>query len=97
MGMGTFDGSTAIRGFFKDWIGAYAEFRIEAEEIRDLGNGVTFAVIAQSARPAGSTGFVHIRYGSVTTWAGGLMTRVANYNDIDEARTAAEELVVSRR
>jgi hypothetical protein len=32
MGMGTFEGLGAIRGFFEDWIGAYDEFEIEPEE-----------------------------------------------------------------
>jgi hypothetical protein len=37
----TFEGRATICGFFEDWVGAYEEFEIEAEEILDLGNGVT--------------------------------------------------------
>jgi len=35
----------AIRGFLEDWLGAYEEYEIEAEEILDLGNGVVLFVI----------------------------------------------------
>jgi hypothetical protein len=50
MGMGTFEGLAAVRGFLEDWIGAYDDYAVEAEEILDLGNGVTFAV-NQPERP----------------------------------------------
>src|SRR5439155_19838019 len=42
-GIGTFEGTAAVRGFFEEWIGAYEEFAIEPEEILDLGNGVIFS------------------------------------------------------
>jgi ketosteroid isomerase-like protein len=95
-GMGTFEGIEAIRGFFEDWLGAYEEYALEAEEIVDLGNGVAFAVLHQGGRPSGSTGEVQLRYASATVWANGLMTRVTNYRDIDEARAAAERLAEER-
>jgi len=46
-GLGIYEGASAIRGFCEDWLGNYDEFRIEAEEILDLGNGV---VSLRSAR-----------------------------------------------
>jgi len=96
-GMGTFEGPTAIRGFFDDWLAAYEEFEIDAEEILDLGNGVTFAVLNQRGRPVGSSGEVRVRSASVSVWTDGLVERVTNYTDIDAARAAAERLAVSRR
>jgi SnoaL-like domain len=48
-GMGVFQGQDAVRGFFTDWRSAYDEMTREIEAIRDLGNGVTFAVIVQAA------------------------------------------------
>jgi ketosteroid isomerase-like protein len=95
-GMGTFEGLAAIRGFFEDWIAAYEEFEIDAEEILDLGNGVTFAVFNQRGRPVGSSGELRVRSASVAVWAEGLVVRVTNYPDIDEARAAAERLAESR-
>src|SRR5437667_9729029 len=53
-GIGTFEGTAAVRGFFEEWIGAYEEFAIEPEEILDLGNGVIFSVFCYGARRAGS-------------------------------------------
>ncbi len=58
-GMGTFEGHEAIRGFMEDWLGAYEEYAMEAEEIVDLGSGVTFAVLLQRGRLVGSSGEVH--------------------------------------
>ena|SRR5436189_3975423 len=59
MGLGVYKGHAAIRRFFEDWWGAYDEYAGEAEAILDLGNGVTFAVFIQRARPLGSSGDVH--------------------------------------
>jgi ketosteroid isomerase-like protein len=96
MGMGTSEGTSAIRQFYEEWWGAYDEYRIEAEEIVDLGNGVTFSAVNQGGRPAGSSGSVTLRYGSVASWRNGLIERVTNYSDLDEARAAAERLAEER-
>jgi ketosteroid isomerase-like protein len=96
MGMGTFEGAVAIRGFYEDWIGAYADFEMEAEDIRDLGNGVTIAVIVQNARPVGSTGYVRLRYAGVSVWEADVAVHTTNYTDIDKARAAAERLAEER-
>jgi hypothetical protein len=63
--------------------------------MRDLGNGVVFAVATQHARPSGARR--HLRLGSapVFGWAGGVAVRVTQYRDIDEARAAAERLAES--
>jgi ketosteroid isomerase-like protein len=91
-----FEGAAALRRFFDDWSGAYEEFEVEPEEILELGNGVVFAVIRQNARPAGSTGYVEMRYAAVTEWTEGMIVRITNYLDIDEARAAAERLAEER-
>jgi ketosteroid isomerase-like protein len=96
MGMGVFEGRAAIRGFYKDWLGAYEGYRIEPEEIHDLGNGVTWSVVLQQGRPMGSGGTVQLRYGTCATWTDGKAVRVWNYHDIDEARAAAERLAAER-
>jgi ketosteroid isomerase-like protein len=96
LGMGTFTGRTAARGFFEDWFASYEEYGMEAEEILDLGNGVAFAVILQKGRPVGSTGHVELRYASVTVWEERTMVRVTNYSAIDEARAADERLAQER-
>jgi ketosteroid isomerase-like protein len=95
-GIGTFEGHEAMRGLYEDWLGAYEDFQAELEEVRDLGYGVTFSVFVQRGRLPGSKGWVQLRYGAVTTWADGLIRRVTNYIDIDQARAAAERLAEER-
>ena len=69
---------------------------LHAEEIRDLGDGVTFAVILQRGRVVGSSGSVQLRYASVAEWIDGLIVHNTTYTDIDEARAAAERLAQER-
>jgi ketosteroid isomerase-like protein len=96
VGMGEFEGLAAIRGFLEDWLGSYEEMQWEAEEIRDLGSGITLAVVVQTGRPVGSTGEVQVRSAGVSIWTDGLVERVTNYADIDEGRAVAERLAESR-
>jgi hypothetical protein len=96
IGLGTHDGLTAIREHLETWIGSYEEFDVEQEEVLDLGNGVIFGVERQTARPVGSTGYVHLRYAAVALWVEGLIERFTTYPDIDEARAAAERLAQER-
>jgi ketosteroid isomerase-like protein len=96
VGLGSYHGLEAIRRFFADWLISYDEFEFEPEEILDFGKGVVLAVIRQSARPAGSTGQVHIRYAQLVVWTDGLIVRTAYYTEIDEARAAAERLAEER-
>ncbi len=96
LGMGTYRGVAAIRRGFEEWYGLYEESEVEIEENVDLGNGVILAVACQRARPVGSSGYVELRFASVTEWTDRLIARVAPYTDIDEARAAAERLAESR-
>ena len=72
------------------------EFEIEPEQILDLGNGVVFAMVRQTARPVGSTGYAQMHHANVSVWVEGVITRITHYNDIDEARAAAERLAEER-
>jgi hypothetical protein len=54
---------------------------------------VTFSVIRQDARPAGS---VSTREAHVAEWRAGLARRVTVFTDLDEGRTAAERLAAER-
>ena len=95
-GLGTFEGHVAIRGFWEDWYASYEDFEIEPEEELDLGKGVGFTVVIQKARPVGSSGEVRLRYALVSVWVEGLIVRLTNYGNIDEARAAAERLARER-
>ena len=75
---------------------AYEEFEWRSEEILDLGNGVVFVVSRASGRPVGSTGRVELRVAIVAVWEEGLIMRTTGYDNIDEARAAAERLAKER-
>jgi ketosteroid isomerase-like protein len=95
----TFEGPAAIRDFWEDWLGAYEEYRLEPEEILDLGNGVVFVVLRVTARLAGSADSAIVRRRPVVfVWHEGVVARVkAAYADsIDQARAAAERLAEER-
>ena len=96
MGLGVYRGTTAIRGFFEEWIGSYEMFEVKLEDCLDLGNGVLLNMVVQTASLAGSSGDLTIRYASVTVWKKSLIVRVTNYPDIDQARAAAERLAKER-
>jgi ketosteroid isomerase-like protein len=96
LGMGTFEGQAAVRGFLEDWFVSYEEWGQQLTEVQDLGGGVTFGVLIQKGRPVGSSGEVELRYAAVTQWENGTVKRITNYSDIDQARAAAERLAEER-
>jgi ketosteroid isomerase-like protein len=95
-GIGAFEGHTAIRGFNEDWLASFEGMTGEFEEVRDLGSGVALAVIVLSGRPLASSADVRLRFASVAEWTNGLIVRIRNYTDIDEAHAAAELLAEER-
>jgi ketosteroid isomerase-like protein len=97
VGIGTFEGVEAIRGFFDDWHGNWEDYLVEVDEVLDLGRGVVFAAYREGGRLVGSEGRVEQRRGRVAVWVQGRLERVTNYLDIDEARAAAERLAEERR
>jgi ketosteroid isomerase-like protein len=96
LGLGTFDGAAAIRGFVEDWFATWQDLVLEAEEIVDLGDGVVFAPVREEGRPTASGGHVEQQRGWVALWVKGSLTRIVIYLNIDEARAAAERLAQER-
>jgi ketosteroid isomerase-like protein len=96
MGMGTFEGQAAVRGFMEDWLASYEEWALQVVDVQDLGNEVTFGVLIQKGRLVGSSGEIELRYASVSEWQDGKIARITNYGDIDEGRVAAERLAKER-
>jgi ketosteroid isomerase-like protein len=58
-GMGVFEGRDAVRGLIEDWWGVYEDSEQRVEELRDVGNGVAFAVAVTRGRLPGSAGRTH--------------------------------------
>ncbi len=96
MGLGIYRGAESIRRELEHWTGAYEQFAVEVEEVRDLGNGMVLSVTRQGGRPLGSSGHVQMRFAAVTEWRAGSILRVTAFLDVDEARAAAERLVKER-
>jgi uncharacterized protein (TIGR02246 family) len=90
------EGRAAIRSMLEEWYAIYDELEFGLEEIRDLGNGVVFALVVQNARLAGSAGHLRQREGWVFVWVGGLIASLAT-SEVDEGRAAAERLAQERR
>ena len=86
-----YEGRAAIRSMLEEWFAAYEELEFGLEEVRDLGNGVVFAVVVQNGRPAGSAGHLRQREGWVFLWVRGLVASLTT-SEIDEGRAAAERL-----
>ena len=95
-GFGVYTGEAAIRDFVEGYWRAFEDLRFELEEFQDLGNGVTFAVNRQRARPVGSSAPIEAREAHVTEWADGLVARITVYGDVDQARAAAQRLAAER-
>jgi ketosteroid isomerase-like protein len=95
-GLGLFEGPLAIRAFLQEWWDAFEDLHFGLEELLDVGNGVTFCVVRQNARPAGSPSYVQKREAYVVEWAGELVSRLTVYLDIDDARAAAKRLAEER-
>ena len=94
--IGTFEGAAAIRGYYEDLASSYDDAHVETEEIIDLGNGVTFAVVLITGHLVGSSGDVQMRFGSVASWTEAVIERQTGDMDIDAARAAAERLAHER-
>jgi ketosteroid isomerase-like protein len=89
-------GAAVIRDFLEEFDGSVEDFRIELLEAVDLGGDVLFSVARQGGRPGDSAFDLHERLASVCVVADGLIARITNYTDIDEARAVAERLAESR-
>ena len=96
VGIGTFEGATAVRGFLEDMFGAFQALHFEVQEIGALDNGVVLAVVRSDLRPLGSEISLESRDAVVYELVDGLTVRLVHYRDIDAARAAAERLAESK-
>jgi ketosteroid isomerase-like protein len=87
----SFEGETAIRGLYEDWIGAYEEYEIVLEEGHDLGNGVVFADLTQGGRLVGSTRDLRSREGWIFRLVDGRIVWVTGRATLAAAERLVEE------
>jgi ketosteroid isomerase-like protein len=96
LGLGIFEGVTAIRGHFASWWATWKDHHLEIEEIVDLGHGVVYAAVREDCRVTGSERSVEQLRGRVVLCTCGKIARVTIYLDIAEGRAAAERLAEER-
>jgi len=96
LGLETFEGAEAIRGFNEDWFRSWEEYRFEVEELLDFGHGVVLSVIREGGRLVGGDGRVEHKVAHLATFANGKIEWQKAYFDVDAARAAAEWLAEER-
>ena len=98
MGIGVYEGRTAIRAFLAGWMTSYEGYEEEMQEVIDVGNGIAFAAVRESAVPVGSTAQtrVHSVYVFAIVWVDGKIAHITAYPNAVEARAAAERLAAER-
>ena len=91
-------GRDALRAFQEDWRAGYDDVAYAPEEFVDVGNGVAFVRVLQTARPKGTTGQVTQREPNVVITEDGRVVRMVIYpeSELDEARVDAERLAEER-
>jgi ketosteroid isomerase-like protein len=92
MGMERASGLEAIRAMWETWSGAFEDWHIRPEDVRELARGVVLVTSYQSARPLGSSGEVEMRQWWVLEFAGDRVSSTSLFPTLEEARAAAERL-----
>jgi ketosteroid isomerase-like protein len=98
MGIGVYEGRAAIRAFLTGWMTSYEGYEEDMQEVIDVGHGIAFAAVRESALPLGSNAQarVHSVYGFAIAWVDGKIARITAYPDAEEARRAAERIATER-
>ena len=91
-GLTSAKGADAVRAQWEDWAGTFEDFRIEVENVLDLGSGVVHATFRMQGRMAGSSGILTTRRVLVYELRDGTAVRVFACADTSEARADAERL-----
>jgi ketosteroid isomerase-like protein len=80
-----YEGLEEARGFIRDWLAAFDEWKIEIDALHDAGGDRVVGIIRQHGRSR-STGLpIDMLFAQVWTVRGGLETRMEMYGDVDEA------------
>ena len=92
-GLGAHTGSEAIGRLLEDWFGNMDQYWVQVEDVDDLGGGVVYVTVVQTARPAGRHSVLQVRSAPVFVWADARIEQVTLYPDINDGRRAAERLL----
>ena len=86
---GEVQGRNAVRSMLESLFDAWESYRLEPEEIRDLGGDRVFAVLREVARGLTSGAEVASRWGYIVTIRDGKLARVEAYRNPERAVEAA--------
>jgi ketosteroid isomerase-like protein len=86
---GVYQGPGAVEALFRRWVGAWKDYRFDAEEIFDVGDSVV-VVVSESGRGIGSGAPWEQRYCAVYTFRHRRIVRGGTYKTKAEALEAAE-------
>ena len=94
-GLGTYEGPEAIRSFCEGWIEVYEDFVLTAADLVAFGD-VVLTVNRHSGRLRDSSAPVILDNAWVFVCHDNAIARWTAYNDVDEARAAADRLAKER-
>jgi hypothetical protein len=86
---GPFHGPQGFLDAWREWLGAWEEFRIETEQVLPGRDGRVLLLATLSGRLRDSETSVSQEGGAVWTISGDRVTRIENFLDHDQARAAA--------
>ena len=88
----TFHGHHECVRVWNDFLRWAADYRVELEEIEDLGGDRVFVVLTITGQGRGSAARMGTRFFSVITIRDGQVARLLEYTDRDEAMEAASRV-----
>ena len=92
LGLGHYEGRDTYRRFYEDWVSSYDTWSLEVEELEVVGEGMTVAGVVQRGTPRDTDQAVEFRWGQLSLWDGDRISRVINFETVEQARTRAAEL-----
>ena len=84
--MEDFHGHEGLRRFFAEWLQAFPDSAIEAEEVEERGEW-TMSLVLQIVSGGASGTPVPFRYAGIGHWRDGRLDFVENHSDLETART----------
>jgi len=90
MGFGKFEGTGAIRAFIEDWWGSYEEYESLPDEIVQISDDLVLGLNNLVGRLPGTTEALRLRNAYVFRFRSAQIVHWKVYQDVDEARAAAE-------
>lgn len=85
---GIYRGHEAVRGFMRHWLGTWADYEIEADEVIDAGDDLVVVVLTERGRGRGSGVRVQNQLAQVWTMRDGKAIRINRYSTRAEALEA---------